>query len=90
MVVDECGYEGDIHMSWGDLSPEEMVDRFWLGFASGGYVGHGETYVNDEEWLWWSKGGELSGESPQRIAFLREIWEAVPAPGLFPVPKRPA
>jgi hypothetical protein len=85
VVVDECGYEGDIHMVWGDLSPEEMVARFWLGFVQGGYVGHGETYVNDEEVLWWSKGGELHGESAPRIAFLREIIEG--APWLTPIPK---
>jgi hypothetical protein len=84
VVVDECGYEGDIHMSWGDLSPEEMVERFWVGFASGGYVGHGETYLSAEEQLWWSKGGELNGESPARIAFLREIVESAQG-GLFPL-----
>jgi hypothetical protein len=79
VVIDECGYEGDIHMSWGDLSPEEMLMRFWLGFTLGGYVGHGETYVNPEEVLWWSKGGTLRGESPARIAFLRHIFEQAPA-----------
>jgi hypothetical protein len=72
VVIDECGYEGNIHMSWGDLSPEEMVIRFWLGFTLGAYVGHGETYVNPEEVLWWSKGGQLHGESVSRIAFLRK------------------
>jgi len=85
VVIDECGYEGDIHMMWGDLSPEEMVARFWLGFAQGGYVGHGETYVNQEEVLWWSKGGQLHGTSAPRIAFLRQIFEQ--APGLTPVEK---
>ena len=88
VVVDECGYEGDIHMSWGDLSPEEMTHRFWVGFAAGGYVGHGETYVNDAGILWWAKCGTLSGDSVERIAFLREIWEAIPAPGLSPAPRR--
>ncbi len=79
VVIDECGYEGNIYMSWGDLSPEEMVTRFWLGFTLGGYVGHGETYLNPEEVLWWSKGGQLRGESPARIAFLRQVFEAAPA-----------
>ncbi len=83
IVIDECGYEGDLNMTWGDLSAEEMVIRFWRGFAQGGYVGHGETYVNDEEVLWWSKGGQLRGESVPRIAFLREIFET--APPLAPV-----
>lgn len=85
VVIDECGYEGDINMLWGDLSPEKMMHRFWTGFVQGGYVGHGETYVNDREELWWSKGGELIGQSPARIAFLRKIFEA--APDITPVEK---
>lgn len=85
VVIDECGYEGNIHMSWGDLSPQEMVQRFWQGFADGCYVGHGETYLNPEEVLWWSKGGTLRGESVARIAFLREVIEGVPGAGLVPL-----
>lgn len=85
VVVDECGYEGDIWMTWGDLSPEELVVRFWLGFSSGGYVGHGETYLNDQDQLWWSKGGVLTGQSPARIAFLRQVMEQ--APDLAPMPR---
>jgi hypothetical protein len=85
VVVDECGYEGDIHMIWGDLSPEELMLRFWAGFTSGGYVGHGETYTNEQELLWWSKGGELIGAAPARIAFLRKVFEQ--GPRLSPVPK---
>jgi hypothetical protein len=85
VVIDECGYEGDIHMMWGDLSAEEMVLRFWFGFVLGGYVGHGETYVNPEEVLWWSKGGQLHGESAPRIGFLREIFAE--APRLTPIEK---
>lgn len=85
VVVDECGYEGDLGFMWGSLSAEEMVARFWIGFAMGGYVGHGETYVNDEEVLWWSKGGTLTGESVARIAFLRGIIESMPAAGLAPL-----
>lgn len=72
-------------MLWGDLSPEKMLHRFWTGFCQGGYVGHGETYVNAREELWWSKGGELIGQSPARIDFLRKIFEA--APDLSPVEK---
>jgi hypothetical protein len=85
VVIDECGYEGNISMAWGDLSPEEMVLRFWLGFVQGGYVGHGETYLHPEEVLWWSKGGQLHGESVPRIAFLRAIFAQAPA--LTPIEK---
>jgi len=84
VVVDEPGYEGDISRAWGSFSAEYLVEVFWLGFACGGYVGHGETYWNEEEILWWSKGGKLHGDSPARIAFLREIIEDIPKPGLFP------
>ncbi|MHB9032325.1 MAG: DUF5605 domain-containing protein [Anaerolineae bacterium] len=82
VVVDECGYEGDIPHAWGSLSAEALVEFFWQGYTTGGYVGHGETYLNPQERLWWSKGGELQGESTTRIAFLREVIDAVPGSGL--------
>jgi hypothetical protein len=55
-----------------------MVRRFWEGAVRGGYVGHGETYLRPDEILWWSKGGQLHGSSPARIAFLRRILEEAP------------
>jgi len=78
VVVDECGYEGNIPQGWGKLSAEEMVKKFWLGTMSGGYVGHGETYQHPQDILWWSKGGVLHGESPQRIQWLREFMAEAP------------
>src|SRR5207342_3364358 len=51
----------------------------------GTYVGHGETYVDKNEVVWWSKGGILKGQSPQRIAFLRQVLEAGPAEGIDPI-----
>jgi hypothetical protein len=84
VVIDECGYEGTINHNWGNLTGQEMVHRMWEGFFLGGYVGHGETYMNPEEVLWWSKGGVLHGTSPERIAFLRRIIEAGPDEGLTP------
>ncbi len=71
-----------------------MTEKFWRGFVNGGYVGHGETYVTENpvtfpnkssDILWWSKGGNLKGESPERIKFLRGIIETAPA-YLKPVP----
>ena len=78
VVVDECCYEGNIQHNWGNITAEEMSHRFWEGFSRGGYVGHGETYLHPDDILWWSKGGVLHGQSPARIAFLREIMEAGP------------
>ena len=78
VVVDECRYEGNIHQRWGSITAKGMVRRFWDGVTSGGYVGHGETYVDPDEILWWSKGGVLHGDSAPRIQFLRDIVESGP------------
>jgi hypothetical protein len=86
VVIDECGYEGDIDQGWGNITGQEMTRRFWEGAVRGGYVGHGETYLNPEEVLWWSKGGKLTGTSPARIAFLRKIIEESPGGVLNPLP----
>ena len=82
VIYDECKYEGNIPKRWGNISARELVRRFWVGTVSGAYVGHGETYLDPNDILWWSKGGVLRGESPQRIAFLRKILETAPAEGL--------
>lgn len=85
VVIDECGYEGTISPHWGNLSAEEMVHRFWVGTANGGYVGHGETYLDPKDILWWAKGGVLHGQSAPRLAFLRNILENSPTTGLEPI-----
>jgi len=85
VIFDECKYEGNISQRWGDISAQELTRRFWLGMTYGAYVGHGETYVDSKDILWWSKGGVLHGESPKRIAFLRGIVESGPAEGLTPL-----
>jgi hypothetical protein len=82
VIYDECKYEGNIHHRWGSISAHEMVRRFWLATVQGAYAGHGETYLDSKDILWWSKGGELKGESPKRIAFLRRLLESAPKEGL--------
>ncbi|MBB3114196.1 hypothetical protein FHS18_006314 [Paenibacillus phyllosphaerae] len=85
IVIDECAYEGNIDQGWGNISGEEMVRRFWEGAVRGGYVAHGETYMDPDDIIWWAKGGKLHGSSPERIAFLRGIMEAGPKGGLDPL-----
>lgn len=80
LMVDECRYEGNIMHNWGNISGFEMVNRFWTVVAQGGYCTHGETFLDENEVLWWSKGGKLKGESPKRIRFLRDIVESLPGP----------
>ncbi|MEW6157248.1 MAG: DUF5060 domain-containing protein [Verrucomicrobiota bacterium] len=87
IVYDEVKYEGDIPKRWGNLSAEEMVFRFWQGTIAGTYVGHGETYLHPTDTLWWSKGGVLRGQSPARLAFLRQILEQSPREGIEPIDK---
>jgi hypothetical protein len=86
VVIDECAYEGDIDQGWGNITGEEMVRRFWEGAVRGGYVGHGETFLNETEDLWWSKGGNLVGSSPARIGFLAGILAQAPDGVLDPLP----
>lgn len=87
VIYDELGYEGNIPYSWGNLSAFEMVNRFWKIVCYGGYATHGETYMddmNDDQCLWWSKGGILKGQSMERIGFLRKLTESFPGtPVLF-------
>lgn len=85
IIYDECRYEGNIQDHWGNQSAREMTMKFWQGTVAGCYVGHGETYKHPEDILWWSKGGVLHGESPARIAFLKEILEEAPMDGIEPL-----
>ncbi len=83
-VLDEIAYEGNIQHGWGNISGEEMVRRFWEAVCRGGYPGHGETYLNKEDVLWWSHGGILHGESHKRFHLLHQIMEETPGIGLAP------
>jgi hypothetical protein len=85
IVYDEVRYEGHLDRRWGNLSAQEMVQRFWLGTIAGTYVGHGETLSGPLGVAWTSDGGNLMGQSPPRIAFLRKILEAGPPEGIEPI-----
>lgn len=78
VIVDECGYEGNIEFNWGNLSAFELVNRIWATITRGGYCTHGETFYREDEVLWWAKGGKLYGESPMRIAFIKNLLYSLP------------
>jgi hypothetical protein len=63
------------------------VNRHWEVTMAGGYASHGETYVHPEGLLWWAVGGELVGESPARLGFLREVMTVAPFQQLVPAPE---
>lgn len=85
VVIDECRYEGNMDLGWGNLSGEKMTELFWQAVVGGGYATHGETFMNEDEIIWWAHGGRLVGESPARIAFLRKIIEDGPTKRLIPL-----
>ena len=85
VVNDEPEYEGNIIQSWGNLTAQELVHRFWITVTRGGYAGHGETYSHPEDLIWWAKGGELRGEAWKRIGFLRDLLEQDVVNGLEPM-----
>ena len=85
VLIDECCYEGDIQHGWGNITAEELTRRLWETTVRGGFpTGHGETYLNPDDVLWWAKGGILRGETPARLAFLRRIMEEAPLGDLAP------
>ncbi len=86
VVLDEIAYEGNIPHGWGNITAEELVRRFWEAACRGGYAGHGETYTSPDNILWWSHGGILHGESPERISFLKDIFSEMPEKKAVPVP----
>lgn len=86
VVWDEICYEGNISMGWGNITGEEMIRRFWETFLRGGYAGHGETYENENDILWWSHGGVLYGTSEPRLAFLKKVMEQTPGKFLKRIP----
>ena len=79
MIWDEEEYEGNISAGWGQLSGQQMADRFWWGASLGVFTGHSETILranvklDDDQPLWWAKGGSLVGQAPRRIAWLRHL-----------------
>ncbi|MET0267478.1 MAG: DUF5060 domain-containing protein [Duganella sp.] len=89
VVFDEVKYEGNWSKRWGQLTPEEMVLRFWNGAIAGTYVGHSEIYRDDsgKGEIWLGKGGTLRGQSAARLAFFRQILAQSPSEGLEPIDK---
>lgn len=80
VIYDECAYEGNLAHDWGNISAFEMVNRFWCLYAQGAYATHGEVFLSEDDILWWARGGVLKGESPERIAFLKDLLEHTDGP----------
>lgn len=76
VVIDEFQYEGNIEFGWGNNTPQKQMDSFYKVVLRGGYGTHGETYIDKPyttRSIWWAHGGVLRGESPDRIAYLKQL-----------------
>jgi hypothetical protein len=80
VIYDEVCYEGNLPLRWGNLNGQQMTEAEWQGIITGTYVTHGETIKTKGDTIFWAKGGAFKGESPARIAFLRNIMEQGPGP----------
>jgi hypothetical protein len=85
VCVEEYGYEGNNTKRWGDLSGREETERHWGIAMAGAYGSHGETYVQPGDILWWAVGGKLVGESPSRLAFLKQVMTEAPYEQMEPL-----
>lgn len=85
VVNDEPEYEGDLIQCWGNISAQELTHRFWTTMMRGGYAGHGETFMDDNDLIWWAKGGVLHGEAWKRLKFMRALLEEDVTRGLEPL-----
>jgi hypothetical protein len=86
VVFDELKYEGRHDRRWAQLSGQQMVHAFWSVTIAGSYGGHSE-FIPDEQdgTIWLAQGKQLRGESPPRLAFLKQILDAAPPDGIDPI-----
>lgn len=85
VVFDELKYEGRHDRRWAQLSGQQMVQGFWATTIAGTYGGHSEFIPDAEGLIWLAQGVQLRGDSPARLAFLKQILDAAPAEGIEPI-----
>ncbi len=79
VINDEYQYEGNTPDDWGNTTGEIELERHWRSAMAGGYATHGEAFIRDNNRdIFWAYGGDLIGESPKRLKYLREIIERCP------------
>lgn len=87
VIYDEMCYEGNVIFDWGNISGFELTHRFWAVCSSGGFATHGDTFMDENDIIWWACGGKLKGQSAPRIGFLKELLYHLPG-SLEPMDQR--
>jgi len=86
LVFDEVQYEGQHDRRWAQLSGAELVQRFWAVTVAGAYATHGEFIRNNpDRTVWLAQGAHLAGDSPPRLAFLKQVLADSPPEGIEPI-----
>ncbi|KQY88991.1 DUF5060 domain-containing protein [Pelomonas sp. Root1444] len=86
VVFDELKYEGRHDRRWAQLTGQQMVQAFWAVTIAGSYGGHSEFIPDPADGtIWLAQGKALRGQSPPRIAFLKQILDTAPAEGIDPI-----
>lgn len=86
LVFDEVQYEGQHDRRWAQLSGAELVQRFWAVTIAGAYASHGEFIRdNPDRTVWLAQGAHLVGDSPPRLAFLKQVLADSPPEGIEPI-----
>jgi hypothetical protein len=80
VIDDEYQYEGNLPDDWGNSSAELTLARHWQAVMAGGYASHGEAFIRDgnRKDIFWSYGGEMTGDSVRGLKLLKEIITSCP------------
>jgi len=79
VINDEYQYEGNTPDDWGNSSGAIALERHWKSALAGGYATHGEAFIRENNRdIFWAYGGDMIGESPKRLRFLKQIMQTVP------------
>ena len=86
VINDEYQYEGNVPNDYGNATAELCVKRHWMATMAGAYATHGEMFLwhGRENEIFWSTGGKLVGDSPQRLAYLKTLMESIPFQEMAP------
>ncbi len=79
VINDEYQYEGNLPDEWGNSTGQVELERHWRSAMAGGYATHGEAFIRDNNRdIFWAYGGDMIGESPKRLKFMKEILSKCP------------
>jgi hypothetical protein len=79
VIAEEYQYEGNLSYGWGNLTGMQETQRHLLAFMAGGYATHGECFAinGNRKDIFWTYGGQMTGQSAPRIGYFRKLVESM-------------